>query len=126
MIALLLASSLFYACGDGAGGGAGSDSGTAAKEKKDPTQNPAYAAGLELVAKSNCPTCHKTDEASTGPSFKSIANKYPNTAETYESLSLKVIKGGTGVWGQIPMTPHPELSQEDATKMVKYILLLKD
>lgn len=119
MIALLISATL-YACGDGAGAG------SAANEKKDPTQNPAYQVGLNLISKSGCPTCHKRDEASTGPAFKSIAEKYPNNVETYEMLSLKIIKGGSGVWGQIPMTPHPELSLEDATNMVKYIMLLKN
>lgn len=121
MIGLLLVS-ILYACGDGAGAG----SSTTNSEKKDASQNPAYQAGLDLVAKAGCPTCHKVDEASTGPSFKSIATKYPSNADTYQNLSLKIIKGGSGVWGQIPMTPHPELSQDDATKMVKYIMLLKN
>lgn len=116
MLALLVVGT-FYACGEGAG--------SEKPEKKDPTQNPAYQAGLDLTAKSGCPTCHKVDEASTGPSFNSIAAKYPNNADTYQNLSLKIIKGGSGVWGQIPMTPHPEISQDDATKMVKYIMLLK-
>ena len=122
LITLFVVTSLLYACG----GGAGSDNGSVASAKKDVTQNPTYIAGLDLVSKSGCPTCHKPNEASTGPSYKSIANKYPNNAETYETLSLKIIKGGYGVWGQVPMIPHPDLSQETATTMVKYILLQKD
>ncbi len=123
MIGLVIAASL-YACG----GGAGSDSGStgAKKEKKDVTTDPVYIAGQELVGKNGCLTCHKVDEASTGPAYKAVAAKYPNNAETYENLSLKIIKGGSGNWGAVPMTPHPELSQEDATKMVKYIMLLKN
>ena len=118
LITLFVVTSLLYACG----GGAGSEP----SAKKDVTQNPTYIAGLDLVSKSGCPTCHKPNEASTGPSFKSIANKYPNNVETYENLSLKIIKGGYGVWGQVPMIPHPHLSQETTTAMLKYILLLKD
>ena len=118
----LMVISIFYACGDGAGAGRN----TSSNEKKDAAQSPEYEAGFNLVAKTGCPTCHKVDEASTGPSFKSIATKYPNNADTYQNLALKIIKGGAGVWGQIPMTPHPEVSQEDATKMVKYIMLLKN
>ena len=74
LISLFVASSLLYACG----GGAGSDTGNAASAKKDVTQDPTYIAGLDHVSKSGCPTCHKPNEVSTGPSFKSIANKYPN------------------------------------------------
>ncbi len=122
VITLFVVTSLLYACG----GGAGSDTGSGTTAKKDITQNPAYIAGLDLVSKSGCPTCHKPNEASTGPSYKNIANKYPNNVETYETLSLKIIKGGYGVWGQIPMIPHPDVTQETATVMLKYILLLKD
>lgn len=121
MLGLMIAASL-YACGDGAGGESGAPKKAA---KKDVTQDPVYIAGQDLVAKNGCLTCHKVDEASTGPAYKAVAAKYPNNAETYENLSLKIIKGGYGNWGQVPMTPHPELSQEDATKMVKYIMLLK-
>ena len=117
IIGLLLVTT-FYACG----GGAGSD----AVVKKDPTQSPVFLAGQDLVSKSGCLTCLKVEEAGTGPSYKSIAAKYPNNVESYENLALKIIKGGYGNWGQIPMIPHPALSQEDATTMVKYILLLKD
>ena len=122
LFSLFVVTSLLYACG----GGAGSDTKSGAPAKKDVTQNPVYIAGQDLVAKSGCLTCHKVNEASTGPSYKSIANQYPNNVETYENLSLKIIKGGYGVWGQIPMIPHPDLTQETATTMVKYILLLKD
>lgn len=122
LFSLVVVTSLLYACG----GGAGSDTGNKAPAKKDVTQNPVYIAGQDLISKSGCLTCHKVNEASTGPSYKSIANKYPNNVETYETLSLKIIKGGYGVWGQIPMIPHPDLTQETATAMVKYILLLKD
>lgn len=106
--------------------------GNSSKEKKsenkteDITQNPDYQAGLSLVAKSNCLTCHKIDEVVTGPPYREIANKYaglPDTIITH--LAKKIISGGNGVWGQIFMTPHPDLSQADAEAMVKYILLLK-
>lgn len=82
--------------------------------------------GLDLISKSGCPTCHKGDEVVTGPSFISIAQKYagiPDTIVTH--LASKVIKGGSGVWGQVPMIPHPQISQEDAMLMVKYILAFK-
>lgn len=92
----------------------------------DKTQSPEYQEGLELVAKNGCFTCHKVDEAFTGPTYRQVAEKYGNEPDTIIShLAKKIISGGTGVWGQIPMIAHPNVSQGDAEKMVKYILLLK-
>ncbi|MFZ1530365.1 MAG: c-type cytochrome [Ferruginibacter sp.] len=93
--------------------------------KKDITEDPAYIAGVELVGKSDCPTCHKPEETSTGPSFVSIANKYPNTPATLDTLVHKVIKGGSGNWGTVPMAAHPAVSEADAATMIKYILMHK-
>jgi cytochrome c len=91
----------------------------------DLSSNPDYQAGLAIEAKSDCATCHKLDEKLVGPSFRDIANKYPNDDATITMLAGKVINGGAGNWGQVPMTPHPQLSQDDAKTIVKYILLLK-
>jgi cytochrome c len=91
----------------------------------DLSSNPDYVKGLELEAKNDCGTCHKLDEKLVGPSFRDIAAKYPMNDATIDSLSEKVIKGGAGNWGQVPMTPHASLPKEDAKAIVKYILLLK-
>lgn len=91
----------------------------------DLSSNPDYQAGLSLEAKNDCATCHKLDDKLVGPSFREIANKYPNDQATIEMLGQKIIQGGAGNWGQIPMTPHPQMSKEDAESIVKYILLLK-
>lgn len=87
--------------------------------------NPDYTKGLELVAKSDCFTCHKVNEAAVGPAYKAVAERYTSSPEVIDTLANKVIKGGSGNWGQIPMTPHPQLSKEDAVAMVKYVLALK-
>jgi cytochrome c len=92
----------------------------------DPAKNPDYAKGLALIAGADCLTCHKVDEAATGPAYRDVANKYPNTDATVETLADKVIKGGSGNWGSVPMTAHDALSKDDAKAMVKYILLLKN
>lgn len=88
--------------------------------------NPDYQKGLELIAKSDCLTCHKVSEKVTGPAYKDVAAKYENTEENVALLAGKVIKGGSGVWGTIPMTPHAQLSEADAKAMVKYVLLLRN
>ncbi|GAC1442987.1 MAG: hypothetical protein NVSMB63_11720 [Sediminibacterium sp.] len=90
----------------------------------DLSSNPDYQKGLELVAKSDCLTCHKVSEKLTGPAYKDVAAKYENNDANISMLASKIIKGGTGVWGAIPMIPHPQLSEADAKQMVKYILLL--
>jgi len=91
------------------------------------TENPDYLAGLDLILKSDCLTCHKVEEKLTGPSYRDVANKYASQAPgIIPTLAEKIIKGGTGVWGEVPMLPHPTLAPADAEKMVKYILLLKN
>jgi cytochrome c len=89
------------------------------------SSNPDYQKGLELVGKSDCLTCHKANEKNIGPAYKDVAAKYENTEENVKMLAEKIIKGGSGNWGAIPMTPHPAVTQEDAEAMVKYVLLLK-
>ena len=92
----------------------------------DVSANPDYQKGLALVAKSNCLTCHKVSEKLIGPAYKDVANKYARNDTALNYLAHKVIAGGKGVWGEIAMAPHPELSLDDAKQMVKYILLLKN
>jgi cytochrome c len=112
---------LFASCGGG-----NSKDQQSGNNTEDVSQNPDYQKGLALVAKSNCLTCHKVDEKLTGPPYREVANKYagmPDTIVTH--LAHKIISGGNGVWGEIFMTPHPDISEADAKAMVKYILLLK-
>ncbi|HYE56242.1 MAG TPA: c-type cytochrome [Chitinophagaceae bacterium] len=85
-----------------------------------------YDKGLSLVASSDCLTCHQIKEKLTGPSYAEIAEKYEPTKENITLLAGKIINGGSGVWGTVPMTPHDGLSQEDAEAMVKYVLSLKN
>lgn len=91
----------------------------------DPSANPDYEKGLALVAGSDCLTCHKVDEKVIGPSYREVANKYENTEANVKMLAEKIIKGGSGVWGEVAMTAHPTVTQADAEQMVKYIFLLK-
>ena len=87
--------------------------------------NSAYDEGLELAVKSDCFTCHKLAQASTGPAYEAIAAKYADNPENISLLATKVINGGVGVWGQVPMNAHPTMTKTDAEKIIKYILLLK-
>lgn len=77
-----------------------------------------------LIEKTDCATCHNKDSKSVGPSYLAIAGQYPNTPQNREMLFDKVIKGGSGNWGAIPMTPHPNVPREDVASIVSYIMSL--
>lgn len=81
--------------------------------------------GEALISKSDCLACHKVDGKILGPSYKDVAAKYANNAATINQLADKIKKGGSGVWGAVPMSPHPALSDDDAKAMVRYIMSLK-
>ena len=86
--------------------------------------------GLELIGASDCTTCHRlhkeTAGAAIGPSYSEVAAKYAPAADsTVDRLVHKIIAGGSGVWGAIPMTPHPALAAADVKVMVNYILSMK-
>jgi cytochrome c len=107
-------------------GGNESKTTTEAPKTADITKDPAYQKGLELVSKDNCFTCHQIDDKLTGPPYRQVADKYADMPDTIVAhLAKKIIDGGTGVWGQIVMTPHPGLAEDSAEAMVRYILLLK-
>ena len=81
--------------------------------------------GKALIEASDCRTCHKDNEKLIGPAYKEVAKKYESNAENISKLAGKVMAGGQGVWGEIPMAGHPNLSKEDAEAMVEYILTIK-
>ena len=85
----------------------------------------AASPGAKLIAGADCSTCHKIHEKVVGPAFADVAAKYPPTESNIDSLAAKVIRGGKGHWGDIPMAAHPTLSVADAKQMVTYILSLK-
>jgi cytochrome c len=81
--------------------------------------------GKSLISKSDCLSCHKPTVKLVGPSFHDIATKYASTADNYTLLTEKIIKGGSGNWGPMAMSPHPNLLAADVKKMVAYILSFK-
>lgn len=81
--------------------------------------------GKQLIDKSDCLGCHNETTKVVGPSYVDVAAKYPVSELNVDELADKIIRGGSGVWGDVPMTPHPNLSKEDAKEMVNYILSLK-
>ena len=81
--------------------------------------------GLELIGASDCTTCHAIDKKNIGPAYVDVAAKYENNQTTIDTLVSKVIHGGSGNWGTVPMTPHPNLPEADVREMVKYIMSVK-
>jgi cytochrome c len=111
------------ACGNNSG--ENSNEQNNAESTSQQAEDPEAVKGLELMAGSDCFTCHKVSETLTGPSYEAIAAKYPNTEETIDTLTQRITKGSHGIWGDIPMTAHNDLSKEDARAMVKYIMSFK-
>ena len=128
-LALSVIAASLYACNNNEtkSSTAGADTAKAAeKPANDLSANPDYQKGIALVAGDNCLTCHKVDETATGPAYRDVANKYTADEATINMLADKIIKGGSGNWGAVPMTAHDTLSKDNAVAMVKYILLLKN
>ncbi len=75
--------------------------------------------------RSGCNTCHELEEHTVGPSYRAIAGRYDRDPSTIEQLVQKVKVGGSGVWGDTPMNPHPHISDADIIRMLQYILSLK-
>ena len=82
------------------------------------------AQGEALVKASDCKTCHHPINKIIGPAHTEVAKKYEFNKANVEMLAQKIIKGGVGVWGEVPMSAHTDVSQVDAEKMALYVLSL--
>jgi cytochrome c len=78
----------------------------------------------ELMKASGCLACHAVDKKLVGPAYKEVAAKYKDDKGAAVKLVEKVKKGGSGVWGQVPMPPNPQVKDEDIKTMVDYVLSL--
>ena len=115
---------ILAACGSGSEKKA--DAETAPAKTENLSDNPDYQKGLEVASKSDCFTCHKIDEKNIGPAWRDVANKYAGQDTAVKYLAHKIVTGGSGVWGEVPMAAHPTFTQEDAEAVAKYVLLLKN
>lgn len=84
-----------------------------------------FIQGKSLMDNSDCKSCHLIDKKSIGPNYKEIAARYKDNPNAIDYLAKKIINGGGGVWGDVNMAAHPQLSETEATEMVKYILSLE-
>jgi len=79
-------------------------------------------ADMALATSKNCMACHAVDKKLVGPSYKDIATKYAGQADAVDKLAGKVVKGGSGAWGPVPMPANAQINDADAKKLVAWIL----
>ena len=82
-------------------------------------------ANEKLAQASGCMTCHGVDKKVIGPSYKEVAAKYRADKGAEAQLFMKVKKGSSGVWGQVPMPPNAHVKDEDVKTLVQWILAIK-
>ena len=80
---------------------------------------------VRLVSSNDCATCHRVNEKSIGPAFKQVADKYENNEAMVDELAAKIVKGGSGRWGEVMMPPHQNVTIPEAREMSRYVLSLK-
>ncbi len=85
---------------------------------------PAFA-DLALATSKNCMACHAVDKKLVGPSYKDVAGKYKADKTAVDKLATKIIKGGSGVWGAVPMPANAQVNEADAKKLAAWILATK-
>ena len=86
--------------------------------------SPAFA-NAELAQKKNCLACHAVDKKVIGPSYKDVAAKYAGQKDAADKLAQKIQKGGSGVWGAVPMPANPQVSEAEAKQLSAWVLSLK-
>lgn len=82
------------------------------------------SADQALAQKSACMSCHQVAKKVVGPSFQDVAKKYKGDAKAADHIVTVIKKGGKGVWGAVPMPPHPQVSDENAKKLTDWILAM--
>ena len=82
---------------------------------------PAYA-NADLAKQKNCLACHTVDKKVIGPSYKDVAAKYAGQKDASDKLAQKIIKGGSGVWGAVPMPANPQVNEADAKALATWIM----
>jgi cytochrome c len=85
---------------------------------------PAFADAALATAK-NCVACHSVDKKLVGPSYKDVAAKYATQPDAADKLAGKIMKGGAGTWGPVPMPANAQVSPDEAKKLVAWILTQK-
>ena len=75
-----------------------------------------------LAASKNCLSCHAMEKKLVGPSYKDVAAKYRSDKSAADRLATKIMKGGSGAWGAVPMPSNPQVSEAEAKRLAAWIL----
>jgi cytochrome c len=86
---------------------------------------PAAFANAELAQKKNCMACHALDKKVVGPAYKDVAAKYAKDKDAAKKLADKIVKGGSGVWGPVPMPANTQVTPAEAETLAKWVLTVK-
>jgi cytochrome c len=78
-----------------------------------------------LATAKNCMTCHTVDKKLVGPSYKDVAAKYAGQKDAVDKLAAKIVKGGSGVWGPVPMPANPQVNDAEAKKLAAWVMSQK-
>ena len=78
-----------------------------------------------LATAKNCMACHAVDKKLVGPAYKDVAAKYAGQKDAVDKLALKIMKGGSGVWGPVPMPANAQVNEAEAKKLAAWVLTLK-
>lgn len=82
-------------------------------------------ADLQLATAKNCMACHAVATKLVGPSYKDVAAKYADQKDAVDKLAAKIIKGGAGVWGPVPMPANAQVNDAEAKKLAAWIMTTK-
>ena len=78
-----------------------------------------------LATAKNCMACHAVDKKLVGPAYKEVATKYAGQKDAVDKLAVKIVKGGAGVWGPVPMPANAQVSEAEAKQLATWVLSLK-
>ena len=82
-------------------------------------------ADLALAKARNCLSCHAIDKKIVGPAYQDVARKYAGQKDATDKLAAKILKGGAGVWGAVPMPVNKQVSEDEAKRLAVWVLTLK-
>lgn len=82
-------------------------------------------ASPELARDKRCLNCHNLERKIVGPAFKDVATRYARQPDAVLRLADKIVKGGAGAWGPVPMAANPQVSADEARRLAAWVLSIR-